>query len=679
MTNVAAVNGVKAMAHHSWGTSPRAVVVALASGLGSALLVLSPPSPQAGSAPEPVEPRVDSVPLEETGQPTPEVAAEATIAVGHFAVVGVTWERGANLPASAVVEARTSDGGRWSGWTELHHDDAHGPDPASAEAVVSRPGTEPLVVGDVDEVEVRVLAVDGEVPGNARVDVVDPGESPADALVGTVRPGEASAAAARPGILTRAEWGADESMRGAPSYGSVRGGFVHHTVNSNTYAPADVPAIMRGIYAYHVRTRGWKDIGYNFLVDRFGRIWEGRAGGIDRPVVGAHTAGYNDVSFAMSAIGTYTDSTPSQAVLDAYARLFAWKLQLHGVDPGAAAVVLNGRSFPAISGHRDAAATECPGQRLYDRIPAIRSAARALVGSPPRLAGADRYRTAVEVARTAFPGSTAVVVVNGSAQSLVDGLVAAPYAAWRRAPVLLAGPAGLPAVTTQEIRRREARTAYLVGGPAVLGAEVVADLRAAGATTLVRLDGADRYGTAAAVARAMGPRNEAVVAAGTDRNLVDSISAGGAAAALQVPVLLTIPDRLPDGTRTALQAIGVTRTTVVGSHAAVSPAVAASLPSSTRAGGRDRYATAAAVASWAASRGVDVSEVVVASGLDGSIVDGLAGGTLRRPVLLVRPDVAPEPTLAWLRGRTAVRSTTVLGGPAAVGDTVAAATFPPVR
>jgi putative cell wall-binding protein len=676
---VAEVNGVKAMTLRGYAGVSRRAVVAVVSVTVAAVLVLSPAPPTAGSAPEPVEPQVQTVPLEEPADPGSDVVAGATADVGHFAVVGVTWERGADLPDVAVVEARTRVDGRWSGWTEMHHDDAHGPDPVSPEAVGSRPGTEPLVVGDVDQVEIRVLAAEGDVPETARVDVVDPGESPADGLVGTVRPGEASAAAARPGILTRAEWGADESIRGTPSYGSVRGGFVHHTVNANTYAPEDVPAIMRGIYAYHVRTRGWKDIGYNFLVDRFGRIWEGRAGGVARPVVGAHTAGYNDVAFAMSAIGTFTSTTPSQAVLDAYARLFAWKLQLHGVAPAASAVVLNGRTFPAISGHRDAASTECPGQRLYDRIPAIRAAAQALVGSPPRLAGADRYRTATAVARTAFPGSTAVVVVNGTSTSLVDGLVAAPYAAWRRAPVLLAGATGLPAVTADEIRRREARTAYLVGGPAVLGDRVVADLRAAGVTSVVRLDGADRYATAGAVARAMGARAEAVVAAGTDANLVDSIGAGGASAALRVPVLLTHPDRLPDATRTALQAIGVTRTTVVGSDAAVSPAVAASLPSPTRAGGRDRFATAAAVATWAASRGVDVSEVVVTSGVDGSIVDGLAGGTLRRPVLLVRPDVAPEPTLAWLRGRTAVRSTTVLGGPAAVGDAVAAATFPPVR
>ena len=108
-------------------------------------------------------------------------------------------------------------------------------------------------------------------------------------------------------------------------------GFVHHTVNANDYTRDQVPSIIRGIYAYHARSRGWSDIGYNFLVDRFGRIWEGRYGGVDRPVVGAHTLGYNDNAFAASAIGNFETARPSRAMIRAYGALFAWKLSLHGV------------------------------------------------------------------------------------------------------------------------------------------------------------------------------------------------------------------------------------------------------------------------------------------------------------------------------------------------------------
>ena len=91
----------------------------------------------------------------------------------------------------------------------------------------------------------------------------------------------------------------------------MKAGFIHHTVNANTYTSAQVPALLRGIYAYHTQSRGWRDIGYNYLVDRFGRIWEGRYGGVGSPVVGAHTLGYNEVSFAMSAIGNFDIAEPA--------------------------------------------------------------------------------------------------------------------------------------------------------------------------------------------------------------------------------------------------------------------------------------------------------------------------------------------------------------------------------
>ena len=166
-------------------------------------------------------------------------------------------------------------------------------------------------------------------------------------------------------------------MRGrdALHYGEVHAGFVHHTVNANSYTRAQVPAIIRGIYAYHTQSRGWSDVGYNFLVDRFGRIWEGRYGGVDRPVVGAHTSGYNDDSFAMSAIGNFDVTRPSAAMVDAYGRLFAWKLSLHGVRAGSTRQWVTKRYLPAIEGHRDVGQTACPGRYLYAKVPAIRTLA----------------------------------------------------------------------------------------------------------------------------------------------------------------------------------------------------------------------------------------------------------------------------------------------------------------
>ena len=185
--------------------------------------------------------------------------------------------------------------------------------------------------------------------------------------------------APKPYIYSRAQWGANEKIReqSPPSYGTVKTGFIHHTVNANNYTAAQVPALIRGIYAYHVESRGWRDIGYNYLVDRFGRIWEGRWGGVDKAVVGAHTLGYNEVSFAMSAIGNYDIANPPQAVLTAYARLFAWKLSLYNIRADGSHVWVKNRWLHAINGHRDVGQTACPGRYLYAKIPYIRTLAQS--------------------------------------------------------------------------------------------------------------------------------------------------------------------------------------------------------------------------------------------------------------------------------------------------------------
>ena len=90
---------------------------------------------------------------------------------------------------------------------------------------------------------------------------------------------------------------------------------VHHTVNSNDYAPEDVPALLRGIYRYHTKNLGWSDVGYNFLVDRFGGIWQGRAGGSALAVRGAHTLGFNSTSTGIAVIGNFEEVVPERAVI----------------------------------------------------------------------------------------------------------------------------------------------------------------------------------------------------------------------------------------------------------------------------------------------------------------------------------------------------------------------------
>jgi uncharacterized protein with LGFP repeats len=250
-------------------------------------------------------------------------------------------------------------------------------------------------------VQMRATSRRGGLPADLTLSVVDPGSSPADddpvgsvgavgAVGGTVSAASAAAAAVgrapRPKIRTRAAWGANERLRTRrPTFGVVRAGFVHHTVNTNGYSRRDVPAIIRGIYAFHTQSRGWSDIGYNFLVDRFGRIWEGRFGGVARNVIGAHTLGYNHLAFAMSAIGNFQTARPPRRMLRAFGRLMAWKLGINGVAAGDLHQRLRGHVLRAISGHRDAGQTACPGIHLYKRIPTIRRIAIAFqrTGSPP--------------------------------------------------------------------------------------------------------------------------------------------------------------------------------------------------------------------------------------------------------------------------------------------------------
>jgi hypothetical protein len=335
-------------------------------------------------------------------------------AVTGLGAVGVTWDAGSEVADDAIaIQVRTETDGAWSEWSDLTYHEEHGPDPDSEEALKARPGTDGTMVGDVDQVQVKVEMAEGELPADLKLAVVDPGtptatedeapeidtadlaappsaaetqtqvEDPADPTTDepTDEPTVADDAIAlqattvtpKPMIYSRAQWGADESKRdGNPSYFEVHGGFVHHTVNANDYKRKDVPAIIRSIYAYHTQSRGWSDIGYNFLVDRFGRIWEGRYGGVDRAVVGAHTLNYNSYSFAMSAIGNFELVQPSPKLIQAYAALMAWKLSLHGVSAASTIQRIGSKNFQAINGHRDAASTACPGKYLYAQIPEIR-------------------------------------------------------------------------------------------------------------------------------------------------------------------------------------------------------------------------------------------------------------------------------------------------------------------
>jgi hypothetical protein len=312
-----------------------------------------------------------------------------------FAMVGVTWRHDPAV-GDVAAEVRWRNRSTWSAWTSIGSRSDDVPDPGSRDvAPLLRDGTEPLWIGHADGVQARVTTATGIAPRDVRVDLIDPGTSPADASAGAAPRDAAAASEPQPAILTRADWGADESIRrGNPSFNAtVKVGFVHHTATANDYALAETPAVIRSIYAYHVKSNGWSDIGYNYLVDRFGRTWEGRYGGIMRAVVGAHTGGFNSDSFGTSLIGTFATSPPPAVTLSALEHLFAWKLGSYYRDPAATATLRSAgggtskyaagtfHPFAVVSGHRDAGNTSCPGDATYARMGSIRTAINTFLGT----------------------------------------------------------------------------------------------------------------------------------------------------------------------------------------------------------------------------------------------------------------------------------------------------------
>jgi hypothetical protein len=199
----------------------------------------------------------------------------------------------------------------------------------------------------------------------------------------------AEATSPRPAIVTRAEWGADQQQGGCPprehpAYGRVRAGVIHHTVTANDYSEAEAPGIVLGICRYHRNGNGWNDIGYQALVDRFGNVYQGRAGGMTKAVVGAQAQGFNEQTTAISSIGTHTKVVPTPAAQRSIVNYLAWRLSIAGIDAiGKTTLVSAGGELsrypsgrrvrlPEVIGHRDIGLTECPGGALYDLIADLR-------------------------------------------------------------------------------------------------------------------------------------------------------------------------------------------------------------------------------------------------------------------------------------------------------------------
>jgi methionine-rich copper-binding protein CopC len=309
-------------------------------------------------------------------------------APARFNLVGLHWR------GSGQVLFRTrSVAGRWSPWREAAAEREERPDGVQGERTLSRRGWRlgsPFWTGASDRIEYRRL-------GNVRRLRAHFVWSPVEAV-----PLRTLSLAGAPPIIPRSAWGANELIkRGAPRYAERVGlAVVHHTAGANGYSRAQSAAIVRAIQVYHVRANGWNDVGYNFLVDKYGQIFEGRAGGVDRNVIGAHAQGFNTGSTGVAVLGSYQAARPSAAAEAALANLIAWRLDVAHVDPLSTFNWISSGNprFPrgvpvflrAIVGHRDVGFTDCPGSAVYARFgPLVQAVART--GLPklyaPRVSG----------------------------------------------------------------------------------------------------------------------------------------------------------------------------------------------------------------------------------------------------------------------------------------------------
>lgn len=343
----------------------------------------------------------DRLALTQRWTPSTEVCAPF-----RFTMVALTW-RGAEDADVALT---------WGGGFALAHGDRHdGPDRGSIEDLGIQ-GTSPVWTGERRCLHLKLRGELGEQGTSLRdlaVTFLNTSGTAQErgalasigsalgrglqAVAGWMTPAPAHAMTNRPGIITRAQWGADESLRNCgPDYmDEVRVAYVHHTATGNSYSMSKADDIVRGIYAYHTNSRGYCDIAYHFLVDKWGRIYEGRGGGIDQPVQGGHAMGFNTRSVGIAAIGNFSNRRAPDSMVGSFRRLIRWRMDVAHYRPtGRVWMTSAGGSnqkfdageavlMRSVVGHRRTGYTTCPGDRLVRRIKAIRK--RSARGGHPKV------------------------------------------------------------------------------------------------------------------------------------------------------------------------------------------------------------------------------------------------------------------------------------------------------
>jgi len=396
----------------------------------------------------------------------------------RFDLMGLRWAPGGDLEAEVRVRRHDGD---WSRWVALHRAGDHRPDGAGAPA-----GTDPAWTGAADLFQLRLRGRARKL--RARFVRAQPTARAARGITGRLRTASLRSSPASPRvrasarartaqasptrIITRTEWGGDSvPPRSSPDYGQVQLAFVHHTVTANDYAPEESAGIVLGIARYHRDSNRWNDLGYNFLVDKYGQVFEGRAGGVQAAVVGAQAQGYNSVSTGIACLGTFSAVAQSEPGMDALARLIGWKLSLHGAPTqGTVTVTSAGGSsnrYPSgtpvtlerISGHRDGDQTSCPGDLLYGQLADLRARAARYSGPTAGLS----VRAATRRVRTkplALSGELRFPDGSSPAGAPLDIEFSVPGAAWTRVAGASCGPDGRWAASVALARSGQVRASF---------------------------------------------------------------------------------------------------------------------------------------------------------------------------------------------------------------------------
>ena len=470
-----------------------------------AALIAAAVLPPAAQATEPEQPAPTPLPgdlsapaagatTQVTGETEQTLAVDGNLlqaSADEFMLAGLTWD--ASGPQVTNVQMRLREGENYGPWETVELNEA-------GTAVDGRLGTAPFLSNGADGVQVRITTADGAPAKDAEVSLIDPGtgtldgRAPAEAAPQTtlksapqtVSPdaagsslGTASAQTTltdaeveslRPAIVRRAAWGADESRYG--TFGTViqpKAMILHHTASTNNYTREQAAAQVRAIYLYQASTLGWGDIGYHFLVDKFGTIYEGRKDSPDFIRTGAHAAGMNTETFGISALGNYHEVMPTAALQESITRVTAWQLAKNGIDPYGTAVLTSTSdsststsrfrrgqqvTLPTVMGHISTSRTVCPGQYLEPRLTAIQKAAA------DRIAGAVTPAPAPAPAGQTQTTMTVNLRLSASWTSSTNGTVA------KGATVTLMGTrqAGWELVRTSDGRQGWIAADYLSTG-----------------------------------------------------------------------------------------------------------------------------------------------------------------------------------------------------------------------